>query len=91
MAKEPKKIKEDILLRVRVLYLLFFVVGFIIAARLICVQFLSHDTRVNAEKLDRKIFSKKEVLAHRGTIFSRTGRTCACHDLFGHLSWGAPH
>ena len=77
MAKEPKKIKEDILLRVRVLYLLFFVVGFIIAARLICVQFLSHDTRVNAEKLDRKIFSKKEVLAHRGTIFSRTGEPLA--------------
>ncbi len=77
MPKEPKKIKEDILLRVRVLYLLFFVVGFVIAARLICVQFLSHDTRVNAEKLDRKIFSKKEVLAHRGTIFSRTGEPLA--------------
>lgn len=77
MAKEPKKIKEDILLRVRVLYLLFFIVGFVIAARLICVQFLSHDTRVNAEKLDRKIFSQKEVLAHRGTIFSRTGEPLA--------------
>ena len=61
------------MLRVRVLYLLFFVVGFIIAGRLICVQFLSHDTRVNAEKLEQRIFSKKEVLAHRGTIFSRTG------------------
>ncbi len=77
MAKEPKKIKEDILLRVRVLYLLFFVVGFIIAGRLICVQFLSHDTRVNAEKLERRIFSQKEVLAHRGTIFSRTGEPLA--------------
>ncbi len=77
MAQEPKKIKEDILLRVRVLYLLFFVVGFIIAARLICVQFLSYDTRVNAKKLENKIFSKKEVLAHRGTIFSRTNEPLA--------------
>ena len=77
MAQEPKKIKEDILLRVRVLYLLFFVVGFIIAGRLVCVQFLSHDTRVNAKKLESRIFSQKEVLAHRGTIFSRTGEPLA--------------
>ena len=77
MSKEPKKIKEDILLRVRVLYLLFFVVGFFIAGRLICVQFLSHDTKVNAAKLERRIFSQKEVLAHRGTIFARNGEPLA--------------
>lgn len=65
------------MLRVRVLYLLFFIVGFVIAARLVCVQFFSRDTRVNAEKLERKIFSQREVLAHRGTIFSRTGEPLA--------------
>ena len=73
MAKEPKKIKDDILLRVRVLYSLFFIVGIIIAVRLVCVQFFSKDTRVNAQKLERKIFSRNEVLAHRGTIFARDG------------------
>lgn len=77
MAREPKKIKEDILLRVRVLYLLFFIVGLVIATRLVCVQFFSRDTRVNAKKLEQKIFSQKEVLAHRGTIFARTGEPLA--------------
>ncbi|MBE6210652.1 MAG: PASTA domain-containing protein [Rikenellaceae bacterium] len=77
MAQEPKRIKDDILLRVRILYLLFFVVGFIIAARLVCVQYFSRDTRVNAEKLERKIFKKEAVLAHRGTIFARSGEPLA--------------
>ncbi len=73
MAHEPKRIKEDILLRVRALYLLLLFVGVVIAVRLVCVQFFSHDTKVNAAKLENHIFSKKEVLAHRGTIFSRSG------------------
>ena len=77
MAREPKRIKEDILLRVRALYLLLFAVGIIIAVRLVCVQFFSYDTRVNAAKLEKQIFSKKEVLAHRGTIFSRSGEPLA--------------
>ena len=77
MAQGPKKIKDDILFRVRMLYLGFILVGIGIAVRLICVQYFSVDTRVNAEKLEKIIFSKKEVLAHRGTIFARTGEPVA--------------
>ena len=77
MAQGPKKIKDDILFRVRMLYLGFILVGIVIAVRLICVQYFSVDTRVNAQKLEKIIFSKKEVLAHRGTIFSRTGEPVA--------------
>ena len=73
MAKEPKRIKEDILLRVRVLYILFVLLGAGILVRLLCVQFFSREVRVNAEKLDRKIFTEEVLHAHRGTIVSRTG------------------
>lgn len=73
MAREPRKIKDDILFRVRVLYLLFIVAGLIILVRLLCVQFLSRDVKANARKLDSKIFAEKIIHAHRGTIFSRTG------------------
>ena len=59
------------------LYLGFILVGVFIAVRLICVQYFSVDTRVNAQKLEKIIFSKKEVLAHRGTIFARTGEPVA--------------
>lgn len=73
MAEKQRKIKDDILLRVRALYMLFILVGLIILLRLICVQFFSRETRVNAEKLDGKIFTEKTIHAHRGTIYSRTG------------------
>lgn len=73
MAKEPKRIKDDILLRVRVLYLLFVLIGVLVFVRLLCVQFFSTEIRVNAEKLDKKIFTEQVIHAHRGTIFSRTG------------------
>ena len=77
MEREPKKIKDDILVRVRGLYLLFIFAGVLIAVRLICVQFFSRDTNVNSDKLEERIFSEQEVLAHRGTIFARNGEPLA--------------
>ena len=50
--EERSKIKSDILLRVRMLYLLFFLAGIVILSRLIWVQAFSRETEINAG--DRK-------------------------------------
>ncbi len=77
MKRETSKIKNDILLRVRILYLLFFAAGLVVTARIVCVQFLSKEVRTNAERLEERIFSVETIPAHRGTILARDGEPLA--------------
>lgn len=71
------KIKSDILLRVRLLYLLFFIAGFVILSRLIWVQAFSRETRINAERIEKRIFREEVVTARRGSILARGGEPLA--------------
>ncbi len=75
MSKTTKKspIKSDILLRVRMLYLLFVVVGVVVFLRLVYVQFFSREVDVNAERLEARIFREEVIPAQRGSILSRNG------------------
>ncbi len=50
MKEEPSRIKSDILLRVRVLYVLFIAAGAIVFARLVWVQMFSGEVAYNARR-----------------------------------------
>ena len=76
MKEEPSKIKSDILLRVRLLYVLFVVIGTVVLLRLIWVQFSPEIAR-NARRLEHRIFSLKELPAQRGAILTRDGEPLA--------------
>ena len=75
--QEPSKIKRSILLRVRLLYLLFFLIGGVILGRLIWVQAFSPETRRNAERIAGRIFREEVVAARRGSILARGGEPLA--------------
>lgn len=78
MEQEGKsKIKRDILLRVRMLYLLFVGLGVVILGRLIWVQSFSREVRINAERIEGRIFRQEVVPAHRGNILARNGEVLA--------------
>ncbi len=77
MQHEPSTIKSDILLRVRALYLFFVVLVAVILVRLVGVQFFSHETRVNAERISARIFLPDTLYARRGNILSRDGEPLA--------------
>lgn len=78
MEQEHKsKIKGDILLRVRLLYSLFILLGVVILGRLVWVQFLSDEVRINAARIESRIFRKDSVRARRGNILSRDGEALA--------------
>ncbi len=77
MKREPSKIKNDILLRVRLLYVLFFVAGIVVAGRIVCVQFVSDEIAFNAQRLEKRIFSVETIPAHRGLILARDGEPLA--------------
>lgn len=77
MALPRKDIKSDILTRVRVLYVLFIVLGLVIFARLIWVQVFSTEVAFNAERLEGRIFREQEIKAHRGSILTRDGEPLA--------------
>ena len=79
MAQDRKKskIKSDILLRVRILYLLFFFAGLFILGRLIWVQYLSREVRVNAKRIEKRIFREERVIARRGDILARNNEELA--------------
>lgn len=66
-------IKKDILFRVRMLYLLFILIGVVVFGRLIWVQWFSGEVRTNSERVSAKIFSEVTLSAHRGNILSRHG------------------
>lgn len=68
---------SDIKRRVKALYAIFTIVAILVFVRIGCVQFFSHDTAVNAEKLRRNIIVKDSLAAHRGSIFDRNGKPLA--------------
>lgn len=78
MEQEHKsKIKGDILLRVRLLYSLFILVGLVILGRLIWVQFFSGEVATNAKRIESRIFREERVRARRGSILTRHGEALA--------------
>lgn len=78
MEQEGKsKIKRDILLRVRMLYLLFVGLGLVILGRLIWVQAFSREVRINSERIEGRIFRQEVVPARRGNILARNGEALA--------------
>lgn len=77
MKPERSKIKSDILLRVRLLYVLFILAGALIFVRLIWVQWLSSETSYNAERLASRIFVVEVTPAQRGSILARDGKPLA--------------
>ena len=54
MKQERSKVKSDILLRVRLLYVLFILAGAIVLARLVWVQLFSAEVAYNADRLARR-------------------------------------
>ena len=77
MKEERSKIKSDILLRVRLLYVLFILAGAVVLARLVWVQLFSAEVAYNADRLASRIFTEKEIPAQRGSILSRDGEPLA--------------
>lgn len=77
MKREPSKIKSDILLRVRLLYVLFILAGAVVFARLIWVQLFSAEVDYNAKRLAGRIFTEEVIPAQRGSILARDGEPLA--------------
>ena len=73
MKEEKSRIKSDILLRVRLLYLLFILAGPLIIIRLIWVQLFSSEVAYNADRLAGRIFTEEIIPAQRGSILTRNG------------------
>ena len=71
--EEPSKIKSDILLRVRLLYILFIAAGVIVLGRLLWVQMFSMEVAYNARRLESRIFTEMTIPAQRGSILARNG------------------
>ena len=77
MKQERSKVKSDILLRVRLLYVLFILAGGIVLARLVWVQLFSAEVAYNADRLSSRIFTEEVIPAQRGSILSRDGEPLA--------------
>ena len=77
MQDDKPKIKEEILTRVRWLYILFFVVGLTFTCRLAYVIYGSTEVADNAERMRRRIVQRWDVPALRGSILSRDGEPMA--------------
>lgn len=77
MKQERSKIKSDILLRVRLLYVLFILAGLTVFARLVWVQLFSAEVAYNADRLASRIFTEETIPAQRGSILSRNGAPLA--------------
>ena len=77
MKQERSKIKSDILLRVRLLYVLFILAGGIVLLRLVWVQLFSAEVAYNADRLSSRIFTGETIAAQRGSILSRDGEPLA--------------
>ena len=73
----PSPIKRDILLRVRVLYVILVFVGLVVFGRLVWVQFFSREVADNAERLHARIFTEEVIPARRGNILARNGEPFA--------------
>ena len=77
MKPERSKIKSDILLRVRLLYVLFILAGGVVLVRLVWVQLFSAEVAYNADRLSSRIFTEEVIPAQRGSILSRDGEPLA--------------
>ena len=77
MKQERSKIKSDILLRVRLLYVLFILAGGVVLVRLVWVQLFSAEVAYNADRLSSRIFTEEVIPAQRGSILSRDGEPLA--------------
>ena len=77
MKPERSKIKSDILLRVRLLYVLFILAGGVVLVRLVWVQLFSAEVSYNADRLSSRIFTEEVIPAQRGSILSRDGEPLA--------------
>lgn len=77
MKEERSKIKSDILLRVRLLYVLFILAGLVVSVRLVWVQLFSQEVAYNAQRLSNRIFTEEVIPAQRGSILSRDGEPLA--------------
>ena len=73
--------KQDVVARVRFLYLAFMVVGLIIAVRLVWVQIASPAVKHNTKVLNEGVFRRQEIKAHRGAILTRDGEPLAISSL----------
>ena len=73
MEEKRSKVKSDILLRVRLLYVLFFLAGAVVLVRLVWVQLFSSEVAYNADRLASRIFTQEVIPAQRGSILSRDG------------------
>lgn len=71
--RKPRAIKKDIMNRVLKLYVAAILMGVVVAIRLVYIQFFSAEVSVNADKLDKVIYSRSVLRAHRGAIRARTG------------------
>ena len=69
--------KGDTLFRVRVLYILFILIGFAVATRLVWVQMISDSVAHNAQVLKEDIVREVVIPAHRGAILTRDGEPLA--------------
>ena len=74
MKEERSKIKSDILLRVRLLYVLFILAGAVVLGRLVWVQLFSSEVAYNAERLASRIFTEETIPAQRGSILRAAAR-----------------
>lgn len=77
MQDDRPEIKQEILSRVRWLYILFFCVGLLFTCRLVYVMFFSREIADNAGRMRNRIVQKWEVPAMRGSILARGGEPLA--------------
>ena len=77
MGSDEPKIKQEILTRVRWLYILFFCVGLLFTCRIVYVMFFSREIADNAVRMRNRIVQKWEVPAMRGSILARNGEPLA--------------
>ena len=77
MKEVHSPIKKDILLRVRLLYVLFIAVAAVVLLRLIWVQLFSREVAYNADRLSSRIFTEEVIPAQRGSILARNGEPLA--------------
>lgn len=80
-ANSSSTAKKEILIRVRILYLLFIVIGFAVAARLVWVQVFSPSVEHNAKVLKEGVMREVSIPAHRGAILTRDGKPLAMSSL----------
>ena len=77
MQGDRPEIKQEILTRVRWLYILFFSVGLLFTCRIVYVMFFSDEIADNAVRLRSRIIQTRELPAMRGSILARNGEPLA--------------